>query len=103
MSLFANNSTLVNSVLRLFSIRVDKRIPQARPYRLCGLPVGCSWPACTNQWMQGALSPHVKNPEHEASNSPVSGAKAKNSWSCNLSPLADTSLWHGACFSTTTT
>jgi len=98
-----SNSTLGNSVLTLFSICIDKCIPRVRPYKWCDLPMGCSWPACPNQWILGALSLHIKNPEHEASNSPLSGAKFKNSWSCNLSPLPDTSLWNGACLSTVTT
>jgi len=49
-----------------------------------------------HQWILGVLSLHIKNPEREARNSPLSGATFKSSRSCNLSPLPDTSLWNGA-------
>jgi len=40
-----------------------------------------------HQWILAVLSLHIKNPEHEASNSTLSGATFKSTWSCNLSPL----------------
>jgi hypothetical protein len=38
------------------------------------------------QWISGALSPEVRQMEHEANHSPSSSAEVKNMWICTFTP-----------------
>jgi hypothetical protein len=45
------------------------------------------------QWIQGALSLGVKQPDHEDDHSPPSSAKAKNAWSYTSTPQYTFMAW----------
>jgi hypothetical protein len=46
------------------------------------------------QWVEGALSPGIKQPGHEADHSPPPSAKVRMHRA--IPPLLHTSSWHGA-------